>query len=44
MTIELSDTKQNLDTFEELRRPYGIIEVVRTCSIAIQKGEAAVRV
>lgn len=44
MTIELSDTKQNLDTYEELLRPYGIKEVVRTGAIAIQKGEASVRV
>ena len=44
MTIELSDTKQNLDTYEELLRPYGIKEVVRTGTIAMQKGEAAVRV
>ena len=44
MTMELSDTKQNLDTYEELLRPYGIKEVVRTGAIAIQKGEASVRV
>ena len=44
MTIELSDTKQNLDTYEELLRPYGIKDVVRTGAIAIQKGEASVRV
>ncbi len=44
MTIELSDTKQNLDTYEELLRPYGIKEVVRTGAIAMQKGEASVRV
>lgn len=44
MTIELSDTKQNLDTYEEVLRPYGIKEVVRTGAIAIQKGEASVRV
>ena len=44
MTIELSDTKQNLDTYEELLRPYGIKEVVRTGAIAIQKGEASVRI
>ena len=44
MTIELSDTKQNLDTYEELLRPYGIKEVVRTGTIAMQKGEATVRV
>jgi len=44
MTIELSDTKQNLDTYEELLRPYGIKEVVRTGTIAMQKGDASVRV
>lgn len=44
MTIELSDTKQNLDTYEELLRPYGIKEVVRTGTIAMQKGESTVRV
>lgn len=44
MTIELSDTKQNLDTYEELLKPYGIKEVVRTGTIAMQKGEATVRV
>ena len=44
MTIELSDSKQNLDNFEELLRPYGITEVVRTGTIAMQKGEATVRV
>ena len=44
MTIELSDSKQNLDNFEELLRPYGIKEVVRTGTIAMQKGESTVRV
>ncbi|MGN1340588.1 MAG: acetolactate synthase small subunit [Oscillospiraceae bacterium] len=44
MTIELSDSKQNLDNFEELLRPYGIKEVVRTGTIAMQKGEATVKV
>ena len=44
MTIELSDCKQRLDNFEELLRPYGIKEVVRTGTIAMQKGEATVRV
>ena len=39
-----TNTKQNLDTYEELLRPYGIKEVVRTGTIAMQKGEAAVRV
>ncbi|MGN0649762.1 MAG: acetolactate synthase small subunit [Oscillospiraceae bacterium] len=44
MTIELSDSKQQLNNFEELLRPYGIKEVVRTGTIAMQKGEATVRV
>ena len=44
MTIELSDSKQNLDNFEELLRPYGIKEVVRTGTIAMQKGESTGRV
>ncbi len=44
MTIELSDSKQQIDNFEELLRPYGIKEIVRTGTIAMQKGEACVRV
>lgn len=44
MTIELSDSKQQIDNFEELLRPYGIKEIVRTGTIAMQKGEASVRV
>lgn len=42
MTIEISDNSRNLANFEELLRPYGIKEVVRTGTIAIQKGEQAV--
>lgn len=44
VTIELSDDKQTLCNFEELLRPYGIKEIVRTGTIAIQKGEATVRI
>ncbi len=44
MTIELSDSQQRLDNFEELLRPYGIKEIVRTGTIAMQKGEATVRI
>lgn len=44
VTIEMSDNAQNINNFEELLRPYGIKEVVRTGTIAIQKGEAAVTV
>ena len=44
ITLELSDSKDNLANYEELLRPYGIREIVRTGTIAIQKGESAVRV
>lgn len=44
ITIEISDSAQNLNNFEELLRPYGIKEVVRTGTIALQKGEQAVSV
>lgn len=43
MTIELSDSKQRLETFEELLRPYGIKEIVRTGTIAMQKGNLAIK-
>ena len=38
MTLELSDYDAKIKTFEELLRPYGIKEVVRTGTIAIQRG------
>lgn len=44
MTLELSDCESRLENFQELLRPYGIKEVVRTGTIAIQKGTAALRV
>ncbi len=44
LTIELSDSKENITNYEELLRPYGIKEVVRTGTIAIQKGDSTVRV
>ncbi len=44
MTIELSDSKENLRNYEELLRPYGIKEIVRTGTIALQKGDATVKV
>lgn len=43
MTLELSDCESRLENFQELLRPYGIKEVVRTGTIAIQKGTAALR-
>ncbi len=44
MTLELSDNQTQLANFQELLRPYGIKEIVRTGTIAIQKGGAALRV
>ncbi len=44
MTIEISDTTSHLARFEELIRPYGIKEIVRTGVIAIQKGADTITV
>lgn len=44
MTIELSDSKENLRNYEELLRSYGIKEIVRTGTIALQRGDATVKV
>lgn len=41
MTLELSDYEGKIKTFEELLRPYGIKEIVRTGTIAIQRGSAS---
>ena len=38
MTIEFSDTAERTETVETLLRPYGIKEIVRTGTIAIEKG------
>ncbi len=43
MTLELSDSEDKLVTFEELLRPYGIKEVVRTGTIAMQKGSTSLK-
>lgn len=40
MTLELSDYDAKIKTFEELLRPYGIKEIVRTGTIAIQRGSS----
>lgn len=44
MTVELSADSAQIATLEELLRPYGIKEIVRTGTIAMQKGEATVRI
>lgn len=38
MTLEVCDKYDHLKRFEELIAPYGILEMVRTGTIAIQKG------
>ena len=38
ISIELADTPDRINTFEELMRPFNILEVVRTGMIAFQKG------
>ena len=38
MTMELSDTPDRIDTFEDMMRPFNILEVARTGVIAVQKG------
>ena len=43
MTIELSDSTENIANYEELLRPYGIKEIVRTGVIAIQKGSVTIK-
>lgn len=39
MTIEIADTTGRLEIITELLEPYNILEVVRTGTIALQKGE-----
>lgn len=41
ITLELSDYAAKIKNFEELLRPYGIREIVRTGTIAIQRGSAS---
>lgn len=38
MTMELSDTPDRVSTFEDMMRPFNILEVARTGVIALQKG------
>lgn len=38
MTVEIADTADNLQTMLDLLAPYGVKEVVRTGTIALQKG------
>lgn len=42
ITIEISDTSERLEIIQELLKPYGILEVIRTGTIAIQKGSESI--
>lgn len=42
MTLQLADTYPNILRFEEIIRGYGIVEEVRTGTIAVQKGAESI--
>ena len=42
MTMEISDTPERVNTFEDMMRPFNILEVVRTGVIALQKGSGKI--
>lgn len=42
MTLELSDTTEKVNLFEELLRPFSILEVARTGLVALQKGNGGI--
>ena len=42
MTVEIADTAERLQTMLDLLKPYGIKEVVRTGTIALQRGEGSI--
>lgn len=44
ITFEYCETADNIQTFTDLLRPYGIREIVRTGTVAIDKGKAEVSI
>ena len=42
MTVEISESPEKIDLFEEMMRPYGIQEVARTGIVALQKGSSSI--
>lgn len=43
VTLEISDWALKLQNFEALIRPFGILEMVRTGVVAIQRGEESIK-
>ena len=41
VTVEITGTDDKIEAFEEMVRPFGLIEMVRTGEIAISRGRAA---
>lgn len=44
LTIETSDTPENVDLLIDMVTPYGIIEMARTGMVALQKGSEAITI
>ena len=40
LTVEVTGTDDKIEAFEELVRPYGLIEMVRTGEIAVARGRS----
>jgi acetolactate synthase-1/3 small subunit len=41
VTVELTGTDDKIEAFEQVVRPFGLIEMVRTGEIAISRGRSA---
>ncbi|MFY9469757.1 MAG: acetolactate synthase small subunit, partial [Solirubrobacterales bacterium] len=40
ITVEITGSEEKIEGFEQLVRPFGLIEMVRTGEIAVQRGRA----
>ena len=41
VTVEVTGTDDKIEAFEEMVRPFGLIEMVRTGEIAVSRGRGA---